>query len=175
MNALPDRPLLTHDQESEHPWDSRCSFSVLDGRGVNVWSAREPHQESRKELLLQISPEQPVIIGRADGGGVPYLDPACRSTSLIPGTGDTILRHSGDGSDRCVSRAHFMLAAIVGGVLIINGVPRLGGGIRPPRNGTRLLYPESRQLGPGEQLRVESGESIELMLPNDTTIRIVAE
>ena len=176
MNALLDQPLLLPDLDHEwNPGDSSCLFSVLDGGGVTLWMPGDPGQETRKDLRLQISPEHPVIIGRAEGGGVPYLDPAYQSTTIIPGTGETILRHNGDGRDNCVSRAHFMLRSIARGILLVNGVPRRGGGIRPPRNGTRLLKPAHRELAPKEELMVESGEAIVLMLPNSTTIRIVAE
>lgn len=174
MNALLGHPLIVIEDE-KLLGDSRCSFSVIDGGGVTLWMPGDPGQETRKDLELEISPDHPVIIGRAEGGGVPYLDPAYQSTTLVPGTGDTILRYDGNGRDVSVSRAHFMLRAVTRGILLVNGVPRRGGGIRPPRNGTRLIRPANRELAPSEQLMVESGESIVLMLPNSTTIRIIAE
>ena len=68
-----------------------------------------------------------------------------------------------------------MLRAIARGILLVNGVPKLGGGIRPPRNGTRLVYPSNRQLAPEEEFVVESGDAIIIVLPNNTSVRIVAE
>lgn len=174
MNALCDSPLFLPRLEDDY-YDSLCSFSVLSGEGLSIWGPGLSGQEARHELQLQISPDYPVIIGRTEREPVPYLDPSYQSTTIFPGTGDTILRSNGEGRDRTVSRAHFMLRASTRGILVVNGVPKPGGGLRSPLNGTRMMFPNSRQLEAEEELVVESGDSIMLMLPNSTTLRIVAE
>jgi hypothetical protein len=67
-----------------------------------------------------------------------------------------------------------MLRGVSRGILFVNGVPRLGGGIRPPRNGTHLLAPEGRGLSPGEEYLIQSGTAMVVRLPNGTEIRIDA-
>jgi hypothetical protein len=177
MNALCDRPLAWPEWEEvgKSSSSSSCDFEILSGPNITLWMAGNPNQETRKNLQLQIAPDQPVIIGRAEGGGVPYLDPAYRSTTLVPGTGETILRGHGDSRDNYVSRAHFMLRAIAGGILLVNGVPKVGGGIRPPRNGTSLTYPSYRTMLPEEEYTIESGAGVIIVLPNGTNVRIKAD
>ena len=68
-----------------------------------------------------------------------------------------------------------MLRGNTQGILLVNGVPRRGGGIRPPLNGTRLLEPAYRPLQGGEELLIEKGSSVKIHLPNDTVILINAE
>lgn len=174
MNALCDSPLFLPGEE-DGLCDSQCFVSVLSGSGLSFWGPGLPGQEARHELQLRISPDRPVIIGRAEGDRVPYLDPSYQATTIFPGTGDTILRSNGKGQDLTVSRAHFMLRAISRGIIVVNGVPKPGGGIRSPLNGTRMISPGMRQLEPAEELVVESGEAVVLMLPNNTTLRIAAE
>jgi len=77
--------------------------------------------------------------------------------------------------DNCVSRGHFLLRGSVTGILFVNGVPRAGGGIRPPLNGTELLEPECRSLGAGEEYLIEKGSAIKIRLPNATVIVLRAE
>jgi hypothetical protein len=120
-------------------------------------------------------PDSPVVVGRSNGWSPEYLDPAYRPTRIVPGTGQAVLHSGGYGTDNCVSRAHFMLRGVRGGILLVNGVPRRGGGIRPPRNGTRLVAPEGRGLSPGEEYLIESGTAMVIRLPNGTEIRIDAE
>ncbi|MFO0878752.1 MAG: hypothetical protein U0840_15530 [Gemmataceae bacterium] len=67
-----------------------------------------------------------------------------------------------------------MLKQLGAGVLFTNGVPRRGGGIRPPLNGTRLLTPEDRLIEPAEELFIPRGEEITIRLPNDTILEIAA-
>lgn len=175
MNALREYPLPWPDLDELEERSSSCHLDILSGPGITLWMAGHLGEESRKNLQLKIAPDRPVIIGRAEGSGIPYLDPAYHSTTLIPGTGDTILRSDGQGRDLTVSRAHFMLRAISRGILIVNGVPQVGGGIRPPRNGTRMIVPGNRRLDPAEEIIVESREVVVLQLPNGTTVRIAAE
>jgi hypothetical protein len=68
-----------------------------------------------------------------------------------------------------------MLRSIRGGIVFVNGVPRKGGGIRPPRNGTRLLAPAGRSLLPGEEYLIEAGTAIVVRLPNGTELGITAK
>lgn len=151
---------------------SFCGVSVLCGKSLTLWCAPHTGPNADTRVELEISPDQPVIVGRAEGGEVPYLDPAYRPTQIMPGTGQTILH--GKEEDLRVSRGHFMLRHAAGGILFVNGVPQRGGGIRPPLNGTRLLLPESRKLIPGEEVLVSSGSEIVLDLPNGSRVQIDA-
>jgi hypothetical protein len=92
----------------------------------------------------------------------------------MPGTGQAVLHSGGYGRDYYVSRAHFMLMWASRGILFVNGVPRRGGGIRPPKNGTRLVAPEGRDLSPGEEYLIKSGTAMVVQLPNRTELRIDA-
>jgi hypothetical protein len=67
-----------------------------------------------------------------------------------------------------------MLRAVAGGIRFINGVPRRGGGIRPPVNRTWLVAPEGRLLDSGEEYLIESGTTMVVRLPNGSEIRIEA-
>jgi hypothetical protein len=125
-------------------------------------------------LQLQIHPDRPVIVGRQQGGETPYLDPFYQPTPILPESGRTILRRSGGGEDRYVSRAHFMLRSHARGVVLVNGVPRRDGGTRAPLNGTWLLTPVRRLLGEGEEYLIEKGAAIRIWLPNEVTVQILA-
>jgi hypothetical protein len=153
---------------------STGGISVLAGSPVTTWSTLPLTTGSETEYALRLSPESPVIIGRSDGGSPEYLDPAYRPTTIVPGTGQAVLRSEGYGTDYYVSRAHFMLLGASRGILFVNGVPRRGGGIRPPRNGTRLVAPAGRVLSPGEKYQIESGTAMVVRLPNGTELRINA-
>jgi hypothetical protein len=62
------------------------------------------------------------------------------------------------------------------GILLTNGVPRLGGGIRPPTNRTMLAAAaEWRAMEPAEEFLIENGAEVSLYLPNGTMLRICAE
>lgn len=78
------------------------------------------------------------------------------------------------GRNNAVSRAHFLVKAVPGGIVLVNGVPTRGGGIRPPTNGTRLVAPEVRELEPSEEYRIEFGTSAAIRLPNGTEIELRA-
>jgi hypothetical protein len=131
-----------------------------------------PDTESR--VQLQLDPECPVVIGRQDHGIPPYLDPAYQSTRLVPGTGQPVVQSSSEGKDRSVSRAHFMLRGCSHGILLTNGVPRAGGGIRPPTNGTWMHEPQWRLMEPEEEFLIEHGTAVVLQLPNNNILRICA-
>jgi hypothetical protein len=150
-------------------------ITVLSGAEITVWSSPDLGHDARPEYELRLTPDCPVVIGRSNGGSPPYLDPAYRPTRIVPGTGQHILHSGGGGSDVYVSRGHFMLRAIRGGILFVNGVPRRGGGIRPPKNGTRLVAPAGRALLPGEEYMIDAGTAIVVRLPNGTELGINAK
>ncbi len=116
-------------------------ISVLSGSPLTAWSSLALTARSQTEYAIRLMPDSPVVVGRYHGRVPPYLDPAYQPTSILPGTGQAVLHAGGDGTDICVSRAHFMLLGVSPGILFVNGVPRRGGGIRPPLNGTRLVAP----------------------------------
>jgi hypothetical protein len=68
-----------------------------------------------------------------------------------------------------------MLRSIRGGIVFVNGVPRQGGGIRPPKNGTWLVAPAVRALRPGEEYLIEAGTALVVRLPNGTELQIDAK
>ncbi|MBS0264205.1 MAG: hypothetical protein JSS02_19870 [Planctomycetes bacterium] len=132
-------------------------------------------QQNRPHTRLKLSPDRPVIVGRSDNHAVSYLDPAFRPTTIVPGSGQEVLTHRNLVADNCVSRAHFMLRSHVRGIWLVNGVPRPEGGLRPPRNGTRLIHPENRAMQDGEEYLVESGVTVLILLPNEVAIAITAD
>jgi hypothetical protein len=149
-------------------------ISILSGSPLTTWSSVPLTARSQTEYALRLMPDSPVVVGRSNGWSPEYLDPAYRPTRIVPGTGQALLHSGGCGTDICISRAHFMLRGVPGGILFVNGVPRRGGGIRPPRDGTRLVAPEGRGLSPGEEYLIESGTAMVVRLPNGTEIRIDA-
>jgi len=153
--------------------DSHCTLSILGGPSVTLWSCASG-MAAAPEHRLQLKPDQPAIIGRANGCFVPYLDPAYQATPIVPGTGQTVLLNHGHGEDRSVSRGHFMLRAAVGGVLLVNGVPFVDGGIRPPFNGTYMCSPERRSMEPGEEYLIAWGKTVSISLPNRAQLEIRA-
>lgn len=156
---------------------SYCTIHSDSGVGVTVWSLPTSRLSSKVGLQcqLKLSPEAPVIIGRADGGEIEYLDPRYIPSPIMPGSGKTILKRNGAKEDVYVSRGHFMLRGHAHGVLLVNGVPRRGGGIRPPKNWTQLLAPENRILLPAEELVIERGAPVSIQLPNGTQLTIEAQ
>ena len=150
-------------------------ISVLSGSPLTAWSSLALTARSQTEYAMRLMPDSPVVVGRYHGRVPPYLDPAYRPTTIVPGTGQAILHSGGYGTDIRVSRAHFMLLGVSRGILFVNGVPQRGGGIRPPLNGTRLLAPEERVFSPGEEFLVKSGTAMVVRLPNRTELRIDAK
>jgi hypothetical protein len=148
---------------------------VLSGSPLTAWSSLGLTARSQTEYAIRLTPDSPVVVGRYDGVVPPYLDPAYRPTRIVPGTGQAVLHSGGYGTDIRVSRAHFMLLGVSRGILFVNGVPRRGGGIRPPLNGTRLLAPQGRRLSPGEEYLIKSGTAMVVRLPNQTELRIDAQ
>ena len=179
-----DPPAVVKQNSRTHapqdPWGNQDdgpspgAISVLSGSPLTTWSSLPLTARSQTEYDLRLSPDSPVIVGRSNGESPEYLDPAYRPTRMVPGTGQAVLHSGGYGTDICVSRAHFMLLGVSRGILFVNGVPRRGGGIRPPLNGTRLVAPEGRVLSPGEKYLIESGTAMVVLLPNGTELRIDA-
>ncbi len=153
---------------------SAGGISVLSGSPLTTWSSVALTARSQTEYAIRLMPDSPVVVGRYHGFLPPYLDPAYLPTSIVPGTGQAVLHSGGYGTDVRVSRAHFMLLGASRGILFVNGVPRRGGGIRPPLNGTRLMAPEGRDLSPGEEYLIHSGTAMVVRLPNRTELRIDA-
>lgn len=153
---------------------SHCRLAVACGSSVTLWHGLDLAADTSPEYKLRLSPDRPAIIGRSEGHAIAYLDPSYRATRLVPGTGQNIMRMNGDGSDMYVSRGHFMLRAAGRGVLLVNGVPSPGGGLRSPRNGTRLLVPEQRPMSAGEEYLIESGATAVVVLPNGSEVEISA-
>ena len=153
---------------------SRGGISVLSGTALTTWSSLALTAHSQTEYALRLMPDSPVVVGRYHSRVPDYLDPVYQPTRIVPGTGQAVLHSEGYGRDVYVSRAHFMLRGVSRGILFVNGVPRPGGGIRPPLNGTRLVAPEGRGLSPGEEYLIESGTAMVVQLPNGTEIRIDA-
>ena len=167
--------LIAGAEDPHAPRSAVCRLKVSGDTCVTLWHGVDCEAGTTPECKLQLSPERPAIIGRAEGHQVHYLDPAFRPTRLVPGTGQNIMQSAGHGSDLYVSRGHFMLRAACHGVLLVNGVPRPGGGLRAPRNGTRMVVPERRDMTAGEEYRIDSGAMAVIVLPNGAEVQISAE
>jgi hypothetical protein len=123
---------------------------------------------------LKLAHGNAVVIGRQEGGGTEYLDPRFRPTQRMPGTYQRVVVDAHRQSDTFVSRGHFTLIGSPFGIIFVNGVPRRGGGIRPPVNWTQLIQPECRLMLPGERLVVVPGVVIKIRLPNMMDVVIAA-
>jgi hypothetical protein len=155
--------------------DSALSISIISGPGLSLWSDTTASQgETGKELALRLQPERIVIIGRQEGGEIEYLDPHYHPTQMLPNSGRPVVTSLHGEADRRVSRGHFMLRGTSAGILLVNGVPRRGGGIRPPLNGTVMVEPAHRQMADGEEHLIEHGNSAMIRLPNLTVVLICA-
>ena len=164
---------LPHEDWSD---SSSLSISIVQGPTISLWSIETPSEgKTEGELTLQLQPDQSVVIGRQEGGQIDYLDPRYHPTQMLPNSTRRVVTSFSRGSDRFVSRGHFMLRGSVQGILFVNGVPRRGGGIRPPMNGTKMLAPAKRRMGQGEEYIIEKGTAIKIRLPNGTVILLGAE
>lgn len=153
---------------------SSADLIVESGPAMSAWSGADTMCDlAAARTTLEINCNQHVVIGRQQGGTVEYLDPRFQPTRFMPNSVQALpLR--GDETDRWVSRGHLMLQARSGGILLINGVPRPGGGIRPPVNRTFMLRPDHRYLKPGEEFLIETGKTARIRLPNGTVLSIRA-
>ena len=155
---------------------SSLSLTIVDGPMLNLWSvATVTEGETKEELKLQLQPDQAVVIGRQEGGRIEYLDPRYQPTQMLPNSSRRVVTSFRDGTDGAVSRGHFMLKNAVDGIVLLNGVPRPGGGVRPPMNGTLMLEPVYRSMGDGEEYIIERGATATIRLPNGTVILLRAE
>jgi hypothetical protein len=154
---------------------SSLSMIVEGGTAVNVWSAPGTltQGDTQTELKVQLQPNNPVVIGRQQGGQIEYLDPQYQPTPMMPDSSQCILNDH--EKDRWVSRGHFMLKESPLGICLVNGVPRPEGGIRPPLNGTILLEPVQRSMDKGEEYLIEQGTSAKIRLPNGTVILLIPD
>src|SRR5438105_939503 len=134
---------------------SAVSVLIESGAPITLWSGATTSAETAAQTTLQLERNQHVVIGRQQGGEIEYLDPRFRPTRIVPATGQLILKQH--ASDDWVSRGHFMLRAGAQGLVLVNGVPRRGGGLRPPMNGTRMLAPHDRNMNAGEEFVIERG------------------
>jgi hypothetical protein len=170
-----------HDTEKRPPFEnpvdrSSLNVSIIEGSKLNLWSiAKVTERKAEREFQVDLRPGQAVVIGRQEGGKIEYLDPRFRSTQMLPNSNRRVVTSLGRGKDRSVSRAHFMLKGSRHGILLINGVPQNGGGIRPPLNGTHMLEPVNRWLDDSEKILIEHGRTVKIRLPNDTVILLRAE
>ena len=174
---LPDNPEAPAAMPADTDPSSLCTIVSDGGPGLTIWSVPgvRTSTETSRQVRLRLSPDAPVIIGRQDGGEIEYLDPRYIPSPIMPGSGRTILQRDGKHEDVYVSRGHFMLrGAGAGGVLFVNGVPRRGGGIRPPKNWTQLLAPEYRRMRPAEERFLDRSDAITIALPNGTRLTIQA-
>lgn len=161
-------------QEANDPGVSFCEVSAEAGNVLTLWCRRGAAERLERSFRLQLFEYQPAIIGRQSEGRPEYLDESYHSTAIVPTTGQSILYHGGDGEDAIVSRAHFMLQKYAGGVLFVNGVPRQGGGIRPPMNSTKLVQPAERFFEPAEEYFIQSSRAITIELPNQVRVKLTA-
>lgn len=160
---------------SEHPVTFWASPQTQVGTGTIAGGGDGTVPNPHPELALGLAPGQFVVVGRAQPHHtVPYLDPAFRSTTLLPDSNQSVL-HGDHPHDICVSRAHFTLrGASAGGVVFTNGVPASGGGVRSPTNGTWMLAPTYRAMDPGEEVLIEQGQLVVIWLPNGCTLQLQA-
>ena len=176
QNVL-DAPLVPEISQDSHDEGRSLSVSIVEGPPLSLWSLPTMIMdgETKAQLSLQLQPDQAVVIGRQEGGQIEYLDPRYQPTQMLPNSIRRVVTSLDRGRDACVSRGHFMLKRSLHGIVLVNGVPRRGGGIRPPLNGTEMLEPDCRSLGEGEEYVIESGASVKIRLPNETVILLRAE
>lgn len=155
---------------------SSLSISIVEGLTVDLWSMEAATEgKTEGELTLQLQPDQLVVIGRQEGGQIEYLDPRYHPTQLLPNSTRRVVTSINRESDLYVSRGRLMLRGNAQGILFVNGVPKRGGGIRPPMNGTKMVAPAHRPMGQGEEYLIERGTAIKIKLPNGTVISLSAD
>lgn len=153
---------------------SSASVAIESGGGVTLWGTGSTVGEPAAETKIELQPDQCAVIGRQEGGENEYLDPRFSPTQMVPNTGQKVVAHAQSGPDLYVSRGHFTLRGAGHGIVLVNGVPRRGGGIRPPLNWTIMLSPDHRYMGPGEEVLIKPGNMVRIQLPNSTVVAIKA-
>ena len=178
LHSIPDAPRipkiipLPHEN---HTSDTSLSLNIVEGPTLNLWSMATATQgDTKEELTLQLQPDEAVVIGRQEGGRIEYLDPCYQPTQMLPNSGQRVVTSPKSVADTYVSRGHIMLKGRLHGILLVNGVPRQGGGIRPPKNGTKMLEPTHRQMVQGEEYMIEMQATVKICLPNGTVILLRA-
>lgn len=152
---------------------SRVGISIEGGCTTLCVAGARTWEDS--EAMLQLQPDECAVVGRQEGGETEYLDPRFTPTQLVPNTGQSVLSQGGHGYDKSVSRGHFTLRGSGHGIVLLNGVPRRGGGVRPPLNGTIMLSPAYRYMGPGEEYLIEPGATVRIRLPNGAIVSLKAD
>ena len=169
---LPEANPLPHERQTG---DCCLTVTAVEGPSLMLWSGGEfPCEETAGEWTLQLQPDQSIVIGRQEGGPLEYLDPRYQPTRIVPGSRKPVVANGRDLSERTVSRGHFMLKGSAAGIVLRNGVPRRGGGVRPPLNGTFLIEPQARWLINGEEYLIERGAAARIGLPNGTILLLQA-
>jgi hypothetical protein len=170
---IPDGVPLPHD---DWRFGTPLSLSILEGPALNLWSS-VPVVEDRaqSELEVQLQPQESLVIGRQEGGQIEYLDARYHPTRMLPNSTRPVVTSLRSLADRGVSRGHFMLTGSTQGIVLLNGVPRRDGGIRPPLNGTRMEEPEQRMMNDAEEYLIARGASAKIRLPNGTLILLRAD
>ena len=164
---------FTQEDGTEPP---SLSVSILDGPALILWSiANTTEGETEGVVTLFLQRDETVVIGRQEGGRIDYLDARYQPTQLMPKSFQGVVGALHDEADRNVSRGHFMLKGKSRGILLVNGVPRPNGEIRPPVNGTVILEPHPRLMGQGEGFLIERGASLKILLPNGSVILLRAD
>jgi hypothetical protein len=86
---------------------SSGSLVIESGPPVTLWpKGTTTSPESAAETKLEFRGDQHIVIGRQEGGEVPYLDSRFRPTQMVPDTRQSVLRRRGSGADNYVSRFH---------------------------------------------------------------------
>ena len=177
MSRPHDYPEIAPLPREDEAGDSILSVSHISGPAVDLWSANTATEgDTASQFTLALGPERSVVIGRQEGGRIEYLDRRYRPTQILPNTDRRVVKSVGqDSRDLCVSRGHFMLKGSTRGIVFLNGVPRVGGGVRPPMNGTEMLAPDRRTMMQGEELLIDRGSAITIRLPNQAVLLLRAE
>ncbi len=170
IGELPSVPVEPAHQDDDTSLSHVC-LTMSPGSTFCGWTG-DSSLAMEGQLSLSLSPGASVIIGRQEGGQTEYLDPAYLPTRTLPGTSQKVV--SNNSRDNYVSRGHFMLRGSSQGIVFVNGVPRRGGGIRPPRNWTQMLSPSRRLFEEGEEFLIEKAASLKIHLPNGAVIEIGA-
>jgi hypothetical protein len=70
---------------------SAGGITVLSGGPLTTWSSLALAARSQTEYAVRLVPDSPVVVGRCHGSLPPYLNPAYRPTTIVPGTGQAVL------------------------------------------------------------------------------------
>ena len=156
---------------------SSARITVLEGPQLHLWSRihhrLNANKTSDSDERFYIDQETPQIIGRPlpDGERPEYLDERYLVTPLVNTLAGPQTILSGKDDD-LISGGHLMLRYHPSGLVVVNAVPRKGGGLRAPTNATWVISPEHRKLMPKEFYLIEHGRTARIWLPNGTALLI---